>query len=145
MTNTKNKDIAVRFVEYHDYGQSPKEIVKLGTISINQILHLQNMFENNNAKNSCLYNMMADYTDHVSCGESTTSRQRERGYDLSWLSHNNNFVPPCDTQTRCGNVVARMQLCAEKLCDGKCVDEFARRTLGMTLFREKYAKKSQGK
>lgn len=140
---TPNKNINVHMAVYEPYEAIPTT-ANLGCISREDMETLLLEIEKYNpTKHACIQDLSASYTASAAFG--TLPRTSSRSLELTnmfWLSEGT--TPPCTARMKpTASEQQRMFMCVKKLSQGLCHDPFIRRTLGVMLFPQFYAKNYQ--
>ncbi len=144
-----DNEIFVSFVQYEPYEQVPNIIATLGTLPVEKILKLHKKLGTQKMKkNSCVDRITAEYTNtrylcydkwHKYCDSSSHS-----SYNLYGMFYmHEEYLPPCAGHKKPKTEEQMIRMCARNLRHGRCVDEYMKKTLGVALFPDKYAKEHQ--
>lgn len=142
---SKEQKISVNFCNSLPYDDYPYTCINLGQIDTAQLNKLLAEFAKNTSRpHTCIQTMHIDFSDTMSFGKLPGSCNRYRTLDLSDMFY---FYDAKDKTTHAPCMAGKRQpktedamvrACANNLRCGKCRDEFIRRTLGATLFPQKY-------
>ncbi len=139
------KDIDVIFSSYDEYESMPVVNIKLGTISSEQVLQLQDKIKTAQYYlGPCIFDMCAKYTDVVNRRDILSHSSRRRKYEISDLFFGRaGFIPPCAGRKKPKTDEDLTCMCARNLRHGRCRNELMIQTLCLTLFKDKYSKENQ--
>lgn len=147
---SKQQKIDVNFTHYMPYDAYPATCINLGQITSTQLINLLDEFEKNKSRpHTCIQTMNIEFHDSVSFGRLPGCGKRYRTLELSEMFYfydvnDANHHAPCMIGAKQPQSEdAMVKTCANNLRCGKCRDEFIRRTLGITLFPQKYSKEKQ--
>jgi len=141
----EEKNIRVSFVDYDTYESYPTVSIQLGQISTEKMLELQEIFsKSHTTKKDCVYEICAEYSDstHYEPKRNGRDTRRLRSYELSGMFYTGK-IPLCAGCKKPQDTEHALRMCARNLSHGRCKDEFMRRTLGVALFPQYYAKEIQ--
>ncbi len=147
---SKEQKINVNFCTYRQYDDFPCTNINLGQIDTIQLNKLLAEFKKNTSRpHTCIQTMHIEFGDIMSFGKMPGCHKRYRDLDLSDMFYfydvnNTKTHAPCMAGKRQPQTEDAMtRACAHNLRCGKCCDEFIRRTLGATLFPQKYSNQKQ--
>lgn len=146
MPDTK-RNILVKFIvtdaydpEFYSFEQ------EMGKIDRNNLEWLMSEFsdeKNTVTTGSCVRTMSMQLMDTVNFGRNPFHNKRNRSVEVSNIFYFSDAKPKCTSVPHGADEDMKMGICCKNLADGKCCDEFIRRTLGATLFPQHYAKDKQ--
>lgn len=147
------KDIPVKFIVTDAYDPEFSSFEQeLGKINHADLEWLMSEFSNkqNTVKSdSCVHTMSIQHLDTVNFGIHPFNNKRNQSVEISNIFYFTYAKPKCIKLSRDAKLShgtdedVKMDICCKNLADGKCCDEFIRRTLGAILFPQHYAKDKQ--
>lgn len=149
VNNMNKKNIPVNFVVTDQYNtEFDTFIQKMGKISLQDLDFLMTEFsdpKNRIAANSCAKTISLEHRDTVNYGSNPFNKRRIRTLEISNIFYFDHTTPMCAPHKRSAYTCTeqKMAICCKNLRDGKCCDEFMRRTLGAVLYPQHYAKDKQ--
>ena len=153
MNNMPEKDIPVKFIVTDAYDPEfssfEQEVGKINHTDLEWLMSELSNKQNTVKPDSCVRTMSIQHLDTVNFGVNPFRNKRNQLVEISNLFYFTNTKPKCTKISHGAKLShgadeeAKMNTCYKNLAEGKCCDEFIRRTLGAILFPQYYAKDKQ--
>ncbi|MBQ2017578.1 MAG: hypothetical protein II208_03590 [Alphaproteobacteria bacterium] len=141
------KDTPVKFIVTDAYDPEfssfEQEIGKISHTDLEWLMSELSNEQNTVKPNSCVRTMSIQHLDTVNFGMNPFHNKRNQSVEISNIFYFTDTKPKCTSVPRGADEDTKMNICYKNLAEGKCCDEFIRRTLGATLFPQHYAKDKQ--
>lgn len=140
---TSDKNIPVNFVQYEPYEHYPNHVAHLGHIGSDELNELMSVFNTNKiAQNACICSLNLSYLEQTRFGRIPGGNKHYCVLDIDGMFYFDQY-PQCGKPNCQLDETGKIKRCARNLKNGKCRDEFIRKTLGVALFPEHYKKDKQ--
>lgn len=141
------KDIPVKFIVTDAYDPEfssfEQEIGKISHTDLEWLMSELSNEQNTVKPNSCVRTMSIQHIDTANFGVTPFRNKRNQSVEISNIFYFTDTKPKCTKISHGADEEVKMNTCYKNLAEGKCCDEFIRRTLGATLFPQHYAKDKQ--
>lgn len=120
--------------------------IKLATITPDQLADLRQAIQQQNPDTlKCIKTLQTNYCEEVTVDPEWEQDKKidHQRYALSPRFPRLPYLAPCYKVKHAQNEIEMACMCARNLRNGKCRDEFVRRTLGAVLFPQFYAQDKQ--